>query len=297
MINQNKIKSITIVIVLFKESFEIINKTLEHIKDFKIIIIDNANNDDLKKQITKKFQIYKYILNKKNNGFSAGYNQGIKLSDGKYTLVLNPDCLINDKNINVLIKKLEYYQDSIMVVPTAYDINNELTYSGGLLPENGTKDNILNLDGDACVESALGACLLFKTDEFKKNGLLFDENFFLYFSDDDLCRKIRSINKSIIQIKDATCIHQHGIIKVRNIYHKAYIREFNYTYDMLYYFYKLKTKKSLKIIKELRNKTKNYFVLIIFRFITFKILDVVKLYSRLSAFYKFKKKYLKHNII
>jgi len=296
MINENNIKSITIVIVLFKESFEIINKTLEHIKDFKIIIIDNANNHDLKKEITKKFQIYKYILNKKNNGFSAGYNQGIKISEGKYTLVLNPDCLISKKNINVLIKKLEYYQDAIVVVPTAYDNNNQLTYSGGLLPENGKKDTILNLDGDACVESALGACMLFKTDEFKKYDLLFDENFFLYFSDDDLCRKIKSINKSIIQIKDAICIHQHGFIKVRNIYHKTYIREFNYTYDMLYYFYKSKTKKTLEIIGKLKDKTKNYYVLIIIRLIKFNILEVVKLYSRLSAFNKFKKKYL-NNII
>jgi N-acetylglucosaminyl-diphospho-decaprenol L-rhamnosyltransferase len=296
MINENNIKSITIVIVLFKESFEIINKTLEHIKDFKIIIIDNANNHDLKKEITKKFQIYKYILNKKNNGFSAGYNQGIKISEGKYTLVLNPDCIISKKNINILIKKLEYYQGVIIAVPTAYDNNNQLTYSGGLLPENGKKDIILNLDGDACVESALGACMLFKTDEFRKYDLLFDENFFLYFSDDDLCRKIKSINKSIIQTKDAICTHQHGFIKVRNIYHKTYIREFNYTYDMLYYFYKSKTKKTLEIIGKLRDKTKNYYILIIIRLITFNILDVVKLYSRLSAFNKFKKKYI-NNII
>jgi N-acetylglucosaminyl-diphospho-decaprenol L-rhamnosyltransferase len=246
----------------------------------------------LKKEITKKFQIYKYILNKKNNGFSAGYNQGIKISEGKYTLVLNPDCIISKKNINILMKKLEYYQGVIVVVPTAYDNNNQLTYSGGLLPENGKKDTILNLDGDACVESALGACMLFKTDEFKKYDLLFDENFFLYFSDDDLCRKIKSINKSIIQIKDAICIHQHGFIKVRNIYHKTYIREFNYTYDMLYYFYKSKTKKTLEIIGKLKDKTKNYYVLIIIRLIKFNILEVVKLYSRLSAFNKFKKKYL-----
>ena len=296
MINENNSKSITIVIVLFKESFEIINKTLEYIKDFKIIIIDNANNQDLKKKIIKKFQIYKYILNKKNNGFSAGYNQGIKLSDAKYTLVLNPDCLISDRNINVLIEKLIYYQDSIMVVPTSYNNNNELTYSGGLLPENGSKDDILNVDGDVCVESALGACMLFKTDEFKENNLLFDENFFLYFSDDDLCRKIKSINKSIIQIKDATCIHQHGIIKVRNTYHRLYLREYNYTYDMLYYFYKLKTKKTSEIINKLENKTQRYYLLIIFRFLTFRILDVIKLYSRLSAFNKFKKKYLNNNI-
>ena len=65
---------------------------------------------------------------------------------------------------------------------------------------------------------------------------------------------------------------------------------------MLYYFYKLKTKKTLEIINQLEKKTKKYYLLIIFRLLSFKILDVVKLYSRLSAFNKFKKKYLNNNI-
>ena len=243
MKNLNDNKTLTIIIVLYKEPFELIYKTLHHIKEFKIIIIDNDNNDELKNKILKHFKIYKYILNKKNNGFSAGYNQGIKVSSTLFTLVLGPDCIIRSKDIYVLTQKLSLYKNSIIITPTSYNDQNEISYSGGPLPENGLKDKILNLDGDTCVESALGACMLFRTEDFKKNDLFFDENFFLYFSDDDLCRTIKSINKSIIQTKDSICIHQHGTIKVKNKYLKIYIREYNFTHDMLYYFYKKKNRK------------------------------------------------------
>ncbi len=242
MKNQNDNKNVTIVIVLYKEPYELISKTLNFIKDFKIIIIDNDNNDELKNEILKNFKIYRYILNKKNNGFSAGYNQGIRESLSSYTLVLGPDCLIKSDDIYTLTKKLSSYEDALIVTPTSFNHDQTPSYSGGPLPENGQKDIILTLDGDACVESALGACMMFKTEDFKKNNLLFDENFFLYFSDDDLCRTIKFMKKSVIQIKDSICIHQHGNIKVKNKYMKIYIREYNFTHDMLYYFYKKKNK-------------------------------------------------------
>ena len=80
MENLNIKKDITIVLVLYKETFDLVSKTLNSLKLFKIIIIDNDNNLILKKKIETKFSIDQYILNKENIGFSAGYNQGIKLS-------------------------------------------------------------------------------------------------------------------------------------------------------------------------------------------------------------------------
>ena len=292
MKNLNDNETLTIVIVLYKEPFELIYKTLDQIKEFKIIIIDNDNNYELKTKILKHFDIYKYILNKKNNGFSAGYNQGIKISSTLFTLVLGPDCLITPKDIYILTQKCSLYQTSMIISPTSYNDKKELTYSGGPLPENGLKDKVLNLDGDTCVESALGACMLFRTEDFKKNNLFFDENFFLYFSDDDLCRTIKSINKSVIQTKDSICIHQHGTIKVKNKYLKIYIREYNFTHDMLYYFYKKKTEKSFKIIDNFKKKLPNYYIKLILKFLTFQYAEVVKIYSRVSAFNGFKSKYL-----
>ena len=56
--------SLTIVIVLYNESFNLVSRCLKY-KNFKIIIIDNAGNFQLKNEIEKNFKIYKYILNKK----------------------------------------------------------------------------------------------------------------------------------------------------------------------------------------------------------------------------------------
>ena len=73
---QDNLKNkITIIIVLYREDYNILYKTLDKIRDFKKIIIDNSNNLALKNKIKANFEIEKYILNKKNIGFSAGYNQ------------------------------------------------------------------------------------------------------------------------------------------------------------------------------------------------------------------------------
>jgi len=67
-------QEITITIVLYEENLSSISNCLENLKGFKIIIIDNAGNFRLKKEIEKRFEIYKYIVNKVNTGFSKGAN-------------------------------------------------------------------------------------------------------------------------------------------------------------------------------------------------------------------------------
>jgi len=85
---------ITITIVLYQESLETISKSLENLKSFKIIIIDNANDLNLKNKVLSKFNVSKYIVNKKNLGFSKATNQAIKLSNSEYVLNLQADCII-----------------------------------------------------------------------------------------------------------------------------------------------------------------------------------------------------------
>ena len=117
----NSLNNVSVVIVLYKETFEIISKTLNQIRDLEIIIIDNDSNLDLKKKICSNFNISKYILNKKNVGFSTGYNQGVNLSKSEFILLLGPDCLISKKSIKTLLLKHEAYDDALVLSPTAYD--------------------------------------------------------------------------------------------------------------------------------------------------------------------------------
>ena len=105
---------------------------------------------------------------------------------------------------------------------------------------------------------------------------------------DDLCRRIKSFNKSIIQTIDSKCIHQHGNIKIKNKYLKIYAREFNFTHDQLYYFYKEKNKKYYEIINNFKKKIPSYYLKLTIKLLTFQLTEFVKIYSKLKGYYKFK---------
>ena len=154
--------SLTIVIVLYNESFNLVSRCLENIKNFKIIIIDNAGNFQLKNEIEKNFKIYKYILNKKNLGFSKGINQGIKICDSEYILNLEADCLIEDKNIYKLYQSHLLYDNCVITTPTMFNESNEITHSGGTLMEKNLGYEIFKIEGDTCVDFPSTAAILFK---------------------------------------------------------------------------------------------------------------------------------------
>ena len=240
----NFTQEITIIIVLYKENITLVTQCLEKIKNFKIIIVDNAGNKILKKTIEEKFKIYKYILNKKNCGFSKAANQAIKECDTEYIMNLQADCLISDKAISILLKSHKNYDNCFITSPTFYDKNSKLTYNAGVLPEKDHRKDILNLEGDTCVQTVLGSTMLFKKEDILKIGL-FDENFFLYYVDFDLCRRVIKNNKTIIQIYDAKVQHSHGEIKVKSALRRNFIRNYNFTYDELYYFFKINKHKEI----------------------------------------------------
>ena len=283
--------TITIIIVLYRENYKILYKTLDKIRDFKKIIIDNSNNTELKNKVEANFEIEKYILNKKNNGFSAGYNQGVKLCETDYLLILNPDCIIDSKSIIKLYENLTLNENCFLTASTSYNENNQLTYAGGLLPENGEKDFPIELEGDICVENTLGACMFFKKKDFIDIGL-FDENFFIFFSDDDLCRKIKKKNKHIIQVFESKCIHSHGISKVKNIFEKIYLREHYYLLDKFHYFRKSDNHKNM--MKNIIDKKNNYLIKIFFSLISLRFKKVVYYFARYTAILKFNN-FLKKN--
>ena len=208
------INEITIIIVLYEEKTNLVFRCLENIKNFKIIIVDNAGNISLKNKIEEKFKIYKYILNKKNYGYTKAANQAIKQCNTEYILMFQADGLISSKDITILLESHKKYENCFITSPTYYDEDSKLSYSSGYLPEKNSKKDILNLEGDICVEAVLGSIILFKKKDIIELGL-FDENFFLYYLDFELCRRIINRKKSIIQIFDAKAQHVHGQLKVK----------------------------------------------------------------------------------
>ena len=286
------INEITIIIVLYEEKTNLVFRCLENIKNFKIIIVDNAGNISLKKKVKEKFKIYKYILNKKNYGYTKAANQAIRRCDTEYILMFQADALISNKDILTLLESHKKYEDCFMTSPTSYDEESKLSYSSGYLPEKNNTKDILNLEGDVCVEAVLGSIVLFKKKDIFELGL-FDENFFLYYLDFELCRRIINRKKSIIQIFDTKAQHVHGQLKVKNLLKKIFIRNYNFTFDELYYFFKIN--KHSEIFKNLKKKLPNYIIKSIINLFLLKLTRSVYYFSKVAAFYKFNKLLNKNN--
>ena len=282
MLNQK----LSILIILYEENLEMINKCLENIKDFKIIIIDNANNKFLKKEILKRFKIYKYFLNEKNIGFSKAANQGIQACDTEYLLFVQADCLITYSGVEQLMLAKEKYKDCFITSPTFYDNDGKLTYNGGPLYESSPKNKVIENFGDVCVDAVLFAVILFKVKDAINIGLL-DEKFFLYFLDDDFCRRIKSIKKSIIQVYSAKATHAHGYLKVKNRFKKILFANYYFYFEELYYLYKINSHQQK--YNSLKKKIPKFLVKLIINFILLRFDKFVYYFAKTLAFYNFKK--------
>jgi GT2 family glycosyltransferase len=271
--------------VLYDESEEIILKTLEKIKNFKIIIIDNKGDKKLKKKITSKFNISTYYLSNTNLGFSKGFNKAISFCETRFAFIKNADCYIDEDNILKLYNYLKSNINCGIVSPTSYDEKENLTFNAGNLPEKDNYDQILKVEGNVCVEKVLGSSMFVRTEDFLKVGL-FNENLFIYFSDDDLCKKMKTINKHTVQLYESNCIHVHGISKVKNKFNKIYLRELYFTLDELIYFKDINKNK----VNRLKSKITNYFIKILLSLLTLNISNFIKYYARVYAYFKFIKK-------
>ena len=280
--------SLTIVIVLYNESFNLVSRCLENIKNFKIIIIDNAGNFQLKNEIEKNFKIYKYILNKKNLGFSKGINQGIKICDSEYILNLEADCLIADKNIYKLYQSHLLYDNCVITTPTMFNESNEITHSGGTLMEKNLGYEIFKIEGDTCVDFPSTAAILFKKKEILDLGL-FDEDLFIYYPDCEIGRRINKKKKSIIQVYSASAIHTMGSLKIKNHLKYNFFRNYYFTIDGLIYYYKENL--HLPHLKKLKKKIPNYIFKLLLNIFLLRFYKTVEYFSIVMAYYNFKRKF------
>ncbi len=278
---------ISIIILIFEEEFDVIFKCLSSVRNFKIIIIDNSNNISRKKKILEEFKIHKYFLNQKNLGFGKGNNIGIKNCDTKYLLILNPDCIIPENTIYTLQNTLEKYPDCFLTTPTLLDEKNNLAQNATSFPEINREKEPIKIDGDICCQAVLGAVMFCKTNELINLGM-FDENYFIFFEDYDLCKRIRLNKKSVIQIHNAKAFHQHGQGKsIKSSIKRSFIINFNMTYSELYYFYK--NDDYQKKYKYLKSKIFKYSIKFFFNLLTLRLNKSVYYISKILAFLKFKR--------
>ena len=185
---------LTIVIVSFK-SGDILHRCIKSIdKKYPIIVVENSQNIKLKEELEKKYSNLECILPEKNLGYGAGNNLGIKNSKTKYVLTLNPDTILYESTISKLLEQANIIEDFALLGPK-------------LISES---ENVSNIDSKIEeVNYIKGFAIFFNKEKFINTGY-FDENYFLYFEEIDLCKKVIKSNNKIYLINNALIKHLGG---------------------------------------------------------------------------------------
>ena len=199
-------QNLSIVIVTFK-SEGVIHECIRSIdKDIKITVVENSNNYRFKNELEKSYKNVSCVLSNENLGMGAGNNIGIKKAETDFVLILNPDVILESSTINELIIASEKISNFAIIAPISSDIN----YPNYKFISN--KKNSIDYNFPFKVKSIDGFAMLFNKKKldiiFHEN--YFDENFFMYLENDDLCKRIIDANEHIYIVPNSKIKHLGG---------------------------------------------------------------------------------------
>jgi GT2 family glycosyltransferase len=225
---------ISIIIVHYKNNedlIECLNSLYTHKKGrpFEVIVVDNSSDKNLKRKL-RKYNSVSYINSGENIGYGSGINLGSKFAKGEYLFILNPDTVFKTNILDKLISKVERYKKIGMIAPLLISPKGEILEQGAkeLTPKRAIyklsfidkiwKNNPIsktywvrnwNNKKLVAVDNVPGSAFIIRKDLFQKIGG-FDENFFLYFEEFDLCRRVKKAGYKIYIDSSSRLIHKWG---------------------------------------------------------------------------------------
>lgn len=194
---------LTIITVNYNSSeiFECLKSVYSTVKSsFELVVVDNNSTDDSVAKIKKEFPTAKIIENKANKGYGRACNQAIKIASGKHILILNPDIILEKNTVDELLKYLEEnkqakivscklknsdgtIQDSFREFPTLFTLLKRQVQTRF----RAKKITAEEINTPTKVDWVSGALMLMRDKYY------FDERFFMYFEDVDLCKTIGDV--------------------------------------------------------------------------------------------------------
>lgn len=203
----NKPIDLSVIIVTHKTNDEILFNCIDSIdKDIKIINVENSNDISHKNKLEKKYENVKVILSGKNLGYGAGNNLGIKFAETNYILISNPDTIYDNNFFN----NLNHYLNSSLnfsIIGTSYNDKTYLPYgSFDIKLTNELKNKNYDENNLKEVDWVVGCSMILNLKNIIFNPV-FDENFFLFFDETDLCKRIKDNNGKIFN--SSTLIVEH----------------------------------------------------------------------------------------
>ncbi len=220
------LNDITFIIVSYK-SKKVIYNCINSLPQFsKIIIVENSSDKELKSDLESKYDNIEIILNN-NIGMGASNNIGIKKCNTKFAYVLNPDVIFRENTFSNLIKSVQSIDDFSIISP----INENKKFPNYEIKKKyrQSHENIIEVD------TVDGFSMLINKSKFDDSEF-FDENFFLYLENTDLCLRQRIKNQKIFIIKNSEINHMGSYsTKLDQSESLEYIRNWHWMWSKFYF--------------------------------------------------------------
>ena len=236
------LNDITAVIVTYKTSEKIIFDCLKSLDPkVKIIIIENSTNFIHEKNVLSNFPNTKIVCTGENLGYGKGNNFGLKLVKTNFALILNPDVVCN-KDFFINIEDVISETKDFTIIGCQY-VNDKIFMPAGFFDKNKNADfkkKFLNNNVEPLikVEWVTGCSLLINLNKFQTKEI-FDEKFFLYFEEIDLCKSIIDKGENIFSSQKLK-IHHLGFKSSidENMINLDELREWHWMWSSFYYYKK-----------------------------------------------------------
>ncbi|HZT43833.1 MAG TPA: glycosyltransferase family 2 protein [Chthonomonadaceae bacterium] len=197
----------------------------------EVLVVDNASEDGSAAMVRRRFPQARLIVNKRNLGFGAGNNVAIPQTRGRYVLFLNSDTVVTPGALVTMVRCADSQPDIGILGPKLLNSDGSLQYScrhyptlgagffrntplGRLFPKNRFATDYLMQDWDHTtqrdVDWVSGAALMIRREVLDQIGG-FDEDFYFYCEDVDLCWRASHIAPwRVTYFPDAVIYHHIG---------------------------------------------------------------------------------------
>jgi GT2 family glycosyltransferase len=187
--------------------------------NYEIIVVDNNSSDNSIEMVEMNFRDTKIVRNSANEGFAKANNIGLLYAEGEYILLLNSDTLFLDDNISIAIDFMNKHKEISMLGVKLLNSDLTLQKSCFKLPSLTSYffEYVLryrytqkyDYDVEHSVECISGAYMFIRRTAVEKLGL-FDEQYYFYQEDTDLCKKFWDNNETLYYIPYSKVIHIGG---------------------------------------------------------------------------------------
>ena len=220
------LKEITFIIVTYKAKKIIYNCINSLPKFSKKIVVENSYDRELKSDLESKYDNIEVILNE-NQGMGASNNIGIKKATTKYAFVINPDVVFKENTFLNLVEEVKNIDNFSIISP----INTDKNFPNYKIQNNYPiiNDHIVEVD------TIDGFSMLINKSKFA-DQTYFDENFFLYLENTDLCLRQKNKKEKIFIIKNSEIKHIGSYTTKLDLTNNLeYIRNWHWMWSKFYF--------------------------------------------------------------